>query len=236
MLWIRVDEAMPHHPKIVAAGPQAFALDVAAICYSRRYDTNGFIADRALNAVLPGLTQPKRYARLLCDVGRWIRNDELEGYDIHDFDDYQYSAEEWADMAAAKSAKSIRANHKRWHERRGIVSPDCPLCVPDVSHKESHGDESGTPPGIPGGIPHYPTEQDKTEPEVQGLQGVANEPESVSTVPPVGPVTEADSTHRDPETRAVDLLKRHGKTHAGAVELIEAIGVDAVLEKFSEAS
>lgn len=85
---------MPHHPKVVDAGPLAFALDVAAICYSNRYELDGFIARSSLNAVLPGLKGAAKVAERLCSAGRWERDDDLGGWWIHDVLDYQYSAEQ----------------------------------------------------------------------------------------------------------------------------------------------
>lgn len=115
MAWVKLDDGMPHHPKSVAAGPQAFALDVAAICYSNRFDLDGFIADAMLPAVLPTLKQPRRYAQRLEDVGRWHRDDERAGWQIHDIDEYQPSAEaqkrERAD--ARERMRALRANRSR---------------------------------------------------------------------------------------------------------------------------
>ena len=73
--WVKLDDAMPHHPKVIAAGPQGFALDVAGICYSNRYGTDGFIASYALAAVCPSLPNPKRWARILVEAGRWVEVD-----------------------------------------------------------------------------------------------------------------------------------------------------------------
>jgi hypothetical protein len=34
---------------------------------------------------------------------------------------------------AGNSDNAIRVNHKRWHERRNIANPDCPLCLRNES-------------------------------------------------------------------------------------------------------
>ncbi len=107
MSWVRLDDAMPHHPKIVAAGATAFALDVAAICYSNRYELDGFIADTALAAVLPGLAQPRKVAARLVQAGRWHRDDNAGGWRIHDVTEYQFSADE------AERRRSTRAEAGR---------------------------------------------------------------------------------------------------------------------------
>lgn len=156
-MWVKIDDGMPHHPKLVSAGAQAFALDVAGICYASRYDLDGFIADGSLAAILPGLSQAKRHAGKLVEVGRWRRDDDRGGYVIHDYEDYQFTAEERAENQQGRSEKSILANHKRWHVRRGMTSPDCPHCIPNASQTHPTGDSSGNPRGIP---QHPPTRID----------------------------------------------------------------------------
>lgn len=43
MPWVRIDDGMPQHPKVAAAGPLAFALQIAGLCYCNRNLTDGFI-------------------------------------------------------------------------------------------------------------------------------------------------------------------------------------------------
>lgn len=69
------------------------------------------------------------------------------------------------------------------------------------------------------------------------LGGVANEPESVSNVPPYDAATRPEISHLNPrQKQAVEALEHRGKTLAGALEMVEKIGADAVLTKLSEAS
>lgn len=146
MAWVKLDDAMPSHPKVLASGPLGFALDVAAICYSNAHDTDGFIPAVALPAVLPGLPTPRKHAKALVDAGRWHEVDG--GWRIHDIDEYQFSREEQAERARKKREKAALGNHKRWHVGRGQVDPDCPLC-------ESLDD----PSGIAGRSPDDHTEE-----------------------------------------------------------------------------
>lgn len=102
MAWVKLDDAMPHHPKIVAAGPQAFALDVAAICYSNRFATDGFIAESALKTILPGTRNAPKLAAKLVDVGRWKRVEG--GWIVHDIGDYQPSAADQKELSRKRAA------------------------------------------------------------------------------------------------------------------------------------
>lgn len=127
MAWAKLDDAMPHHPKVMMAGPQAFALDVAAICYSNRFGCDGLITDELLPAVLPCLSSPRRHARRLEQAGRWERDDDRGGWWIHDIDDYQpTAADQEADRRAARRRmRELRANRRRTSPTRsGDVRPN----------------------------------------------------------------------------------------------------------------
>jgi hypothetical protein len=102
MAWVKLDDSMPHHPKIIAAGPEAFALDVAAICYSNRFGTDGHIAKHLLPHLLPGLQNVEHFASILLHVGRWIETEN--GYQIHDVLDYQLSSKHAKDVSVKRSA------------------------------------------------------------------------------------------------------------------------------------
>lgn len=111
MAWVRLDDTMPQHPKLMAAGVQAFALDVAGLCYSNKHGTDGFIADYVLPAVLPTLSSPRKWADRLVEVGRWHKVEG--GYRIHDVEDYQPSAAEQEEDRAAARERMRRLRRQR---------------------------------------------------------------------------------------------------------------------------
>lgn len=113
MAWVKLDDSMPTHPKMMAVGVEGFALDVAGIAYCNRYETNGFITDQSLGAVLPALRSPGRIAEKLVAVGRWSRVDG--GWQIHDYLEYQPSRESKdKDRSAARERmRRVRANDSR---------------------------------------------------------------------------------------------------------------------------
>jgi hypothetical protein len=84
MTWVRVDDHLPDHPKVLALGRDrmaAMGLWLIGNCYAARHLTDGFIP----LAALP--TGSSRLARLLVNVGMWA---EIRGgYKIHDYDEYQ---------------------------------------------------------------------------------------------------------------------------------------------------
>ena len=52
MPWVRLDDQFPNHPKVVGVGPLGIALQVAALCYSNRYLTDGFIPAAAVPTLI----------------------------------------------------------------------------------------------------------------------------------------------------------------------------------------
>lgn len=115
MAWVKLDDKMPRHPKLLAAGYQAFALDVAALCYANEHTTGGHIPAAVLPAVLPGLPNPKRWAQALVDAGRWTI--EPDGWRIHDYHDYQPTPDQVEELRKKRAAAG-RLGGKRSGESR----------------------------------------------------------------------------------------------------------------------
>jgi hypothetical protein len=110
MAWVKLDDSMPTHPKLMAAGPVAFALDVAGICYSNRHSTDGFIATHTLPALFPGLPNPRKIADRLVEVSRWREVDG--GWVIHDVHDYQPTAEQQKELSRKRAEAGRRGGSK----------------------------------------------------------------------------------------------------------------------------
>jgi hypothetical protein len=45
MVWVRLEDEFPDHPKVDAAGPLASWLFVTSLCYANKHLTNGFISE-----------------------------------------------------------------------------------------------------------------------------------------------------------------------------------------------
>jgi uncharacterized phage protein (TIGR02220 family) len=108
MAWVRTDDNAPNHPKFFRAGVAAFGFDFAGICYCNRNLTDGFIPASDLPLVFPGVTMRAALglATKLVEVGRWQKDDEREGYQIHDYLHYQPCRERViADRAIAKAGR-----------------------------------------------------------------------------------------------------------------------------------
>lgn len=91
MSWARIDDSYPHHPKIIAAGPQAMAVDVAGICYCARLLTDGFVHENAIGVLGPFKNVQKLIDRLV-EVKRW--ETVKDGWRVHDYLDYNPSRDQ----------------------------------------------------------------------------------------------------------------------------------------------
>ena len=105
MPWGRIDDSFYDHPKVIELGRYRLpcvGLYLLALSWSNRYLTDGFVPFERVKKF--GGT-PK-LAEMLVRVGLWDL--VVEGYRIHDFLDYNYSAKE-----VRQRADLLRALGKR---------------------------------------------------------------------------------------------------------------------------
>ena len=104
MVWLRIDDQIAHHPKFIEAGPMASWLWVCGNAYCNKYLTDGFIKASAVSS-LGGVTNAKKWAQRLTEVGLWERT--TGGYRVHDFHDFNPTADEVkAKRVAERDAKA----------------------------------------------------------------------------------------------------------------------------------
>lgn len=123
MVWVRLDDHFDEHDKFVAAGPQAGWVFVRALAYCNRQETDGHVPASILSRIGSdyGPTTRKKLAAKLVEVGLLhLPGHECsrcpqppEGWQVHDYTDYQPSkakkdaerVEAAARMARARAAK-----------------------------------------------------------------------------------------------------------------------------------
>lgn len=148
MPWFKVDDQLHSHPK--ARGASLSAIGLWSLCgsYSMSYKLDGFVPAWFAH----GFPNGKKLAQELVRVGLWhnaIRDGE-DGYQFHDWTDYQPSADEIeADREAAR--KRQRAHReKRRNQRSGKFEGTgsvTPLVTRDVTRDfgACHGVSHTTP-------------------------------------------------------------------------------------------
>lgn len=122
MVWFRVDDSLVFHPKVIAAGTASIGLWARAGAWSGRELTDGYVP-REVAASIGNAAQVKA----LCSVGLWVP--ENGGYRFHDWEDFNPLRADVEAVQAAREVSGKEANHIRWHERRGVINPDCDWCM-----------------------------------------------------------------------------------------------------------
>lgn len=146
MGWVRIDDSFYDHPKLIGLDACEIGLWVVMLAWSNRYMTDGYLPAAAVKRFQHEL-EPER----LVTAGLWT--EETDGYRIHDYLDYQPSAE---------SQKERREKDKeRARARRGEVDPavgavsspenstDDVLSESTQSPNGVRTDSDRSPPGIP---------------------------------------------------------------------------------------
>ena len=83
MAYVRLDDQIAHHPKVLRAGAEAAWLWACAIAYCNRQLTDGYVPAAALSTMGAFKTPPKKLANTLVSVGLFEPADD--GYRVHDY-------------------------------------------------------------------------------------------------------------------------------------------------------
>lgn len=116
--WIKLDVDFPTHPKILEVGPIAGWAFLAALCYSRRYLTDGVISYEAVHAAYSliehqcgeEIASPQALASLLTDAGLLEANGA--GWVIHDYAEHQQTKQMVQEQREALSRIRSQAGRK----------------------------------------------------------------------------------------------------------------------------
>jgi len=117
MSWVRIDDHATEHPKMLEAGMKACALWLSCLCYCSRELTDGFVTVSAMRKM--GGRAWKVLAQRLLDV-RLLECDG-EDYRVHQYLDYQLSAEEVRRQRDRKY-EAKRNRRARTHGAGGTLS------------------------------------------------------------------------------------------------------------------
>jgi len=112
MPWANLDDQFPKHPKVVRLSDAAFRLHVSGICYCAQFATNGVIDGEVVSLLVPRF----RKATLdeLLTKGQWLTHPD--GYEIHDYLQWNRSREQIEAERERKSKAGRKGAEKRWHE------------------------------------------------------------------------------------------------------------------------
>lgn len=109
MTWIKIDDSLPDHPKLIGLSDLAFRIHVRALCHSGRYLTDGFISHAAYLAWVNNSSHAP--ADELTANELWDRVEN--GYQIHDYLEYQSSRTKVDEQKKANRERVARYNEKK---------------------------------------------------------------------------------------------------------------------------
>jgi hypothetical protein len=101
--WIKLDDAMPEHPKITVLTAQAFRAYVSSIAYANRNLTDGFVPARVAFGLCDDAdrAEPLQVEQELVDAALW--EPKADGYVVHDYLAYQRSKADILELARVRS-------------------------------------------------------------------------------------------------------------------------------------
>ena len=89
MAWVRIDDKLHSHPKILAAwerDPASLGLYLLALSHAGAHLTDGIVDRQTVRQWLPNPSRRRRAINALVKAGLWTANGD--GWEIHDFLDY----------------------------------------------------------------------------------------------------------------------------------------------------
>jgi hypothetical protein len=112
MSWVRLDDGAPGHRKIVGLSDAAFRLWIVGLTYCNQQANDGRFSAASARIMTGYLASPelgRGAIAELCAAGLWAET--ADGYEVHDYLDYQPSQEERcaANKAAAERMRKMRA-------------------------------------------------------------------------------------------------------------------------------
>lgn len=127
MPWARFDDRFPSNRKVRLLSDAAFRLYVSAICWSAENLTDGVVKKTELRLV-SDVKAASRRAQELVEAGLFEALEE-GGWKIHDYHEYNPTAEQVRADRAAKTARQ-----QRWRKKKEGDAPDPqpPNSKPDV--------------------------------------------------------------------------------------------------------
>jgi len=148
MPWARLDDMLPLHPKVRSLSDAAFRLYICAICWSNMHMTDGNIPRDQLRFT-SDVRSPLARAAELVTAGLW--EEAGENWRIHDYLEYQPSADKVRRERAAKADRQDRWRRSRDTSRDASQdasrahAPSHPIPSPDTSVVTNGSRSNGQP-------------------------------------------------------------------------------------------
>ena len=115
MAWIRLDDQIAHHPKILQVGLSAWFY-VGCIAFAQRFLTDGFIPEAAIASLCGGIEKPNVHIKKL--VKARLLDRKPGGYQVHDYLEFNESS------ASVKRRREEDRKRKTSHRNPTGIPPE----------------------------------------------------------------------------------------------------------------
>lgn len=123
MPYLNLDDGFADHPKVDALSDGAFRLHVAALCFCAKNTTDGVIPAHRVTRLTRTYKASQLAELLRCAMWRM----HPEGYEVHDYLDWNKSAAWWAEKRAKDAARMAEYRAKKEAEKASENSPSLSL-------------------------------------------------------------------------------------------------------------
>ena len=111
MAWLNLDDKMRRHPKVAPLSDRAHRLLINLIGHCSEFLTDGVVDNSSLRREMRSILAQDRHVRELISAGLLHKNGD--GYQIHDWDDWNRSAAEIKGKRAADAERQRRFRERR---------------------------------------------------------------------------------------------------------------------------
>jgi hypothetical protein len=146
MTWAKLCDTAHSHPKFDAAGLEATGLWALSLSHCSAYPSDGHVSERAALKIAGSGAVLTRLAKRLVDAGLWEQHPSGDGWQVHDYLDYQPSRAQVEVERAKKRQGGRDGAARRWgNSTHGATSVGQPIASP-----------IGPPIGAPTGVSDAP--------------------------------------------------------------------------------
>ena len=220
MPWVKLDDQFFSHPKVIDRSKDAKLLYMASLTYCAANLTDGYLSPAALRLAAAMVDVPAGVAQELVSAGLWTRCEN--GYQIHDYLEYNPSAEEVKQQRADNARRQAE-----WRDRNktsGVTNEgrnvDSNGVTNTVRASGSNDHPVPTPVPVPTPAPKPPPEGN--EKKAPGKPSRVRKPdqlyESVALACYEKPYTELTDSERKLVGSATAELRKVGATPADVFE------------------
>ena len=212
MTWVKLDDQILTHPKILRAGRDARDLFIAGLCYCAAQLTDGVIPLGALRLLgsMADIDHPGASADRLIEVGLWTKT--ADSYIVHDYLNYQPSRAQAEAVRQARAEAGSKGGKNSVEAKRQANAQANAQATPEAN-AQAKSKQNSTPYPYPIRSPVDPVPRDPAsdlDPEVcvySGTDQTAN-PQPAQPTPTTSTHTPEKKTAEKPQNAPPTIRSR----------------------------